>query len=349
MNAHTDKTQEMRNRSAASTVSKREISGASTFQFADNRPKAIQTRKLQEMASNSPQVKQCLSFSDNRPNAKVEKIPQNVTSLNNQTIQRMVAIAREDMSTIDDPLILNNLDYAKSHFGGPVGDFLANKKFDQMGDNQQLGIVEHGLPGTIGNYDATGVADILTDPSNHIPKSTTSVVLYSCFAAADKAGPKSSLVQGLSVALKDKGYEIGVEGQVGVGFGFKGIGERTTKGDFKTGVITWAKALAQLLGDGKKYEAWRGGQFSLKSFGINGNMYRFATTDVLLENVGGFTALQIRKMSMEEKATQISKIMKPFWRDAEVVMGGGLHDHLDGWLRVKSYVSGDELVQRIGI
>jgi hypothetical protein len=52
-------------------------------------------------------------------------------------------------------------------------------------------------------------------------------------------GPDSSLVHSLSAALKEKNYEIGVEGQKGIGFGVKGIGERTTKGTEAEGDKNW--------------------------------------------------------------------------------------------------------------
>ena len=45
-------------------------------------------------------------------------------------VQRMVAVAASDMSSVDNSLVLNNLDYALGHFGGPVGDFSAHRKFD---------------------------------------------------------------------------------------------------------------------------------------------------------------------------------------------------------------------------
>jgi hypothetical protein len=262
--------------------------------------------------------------------------------------QRMVAVANGDMNAVTDPLILNNLDYAKSHFGAPLGDFVANRKFNQMGAQERIGIVEHGLPGQIGNYDAEGVADILTDPVNCIPKSTKSVVLYSCFAAADTdAGAKTSMVAGLSGELKKKGYEVGVEGQVGVGFGFAGIGERTTKGDFKTGVKAWVDATQALMGAGKKYAAWSDSSDDVS--GLVGEPYapllKLKDTDVLLEQVAHFPLPEIAQMSLEQKAAHISKLLTPFWRDAEATMGSNLYAHLKGWLRVKTYANGEEFVQ----
>lgn len=58
MNTHADKLQENKNQSFTNGVSQKQRSEVSTFQFVDNLPEAIAQRKLQEIANNSPQVKQ---------------------------------------------------------------------------------------------------------------------------------------------------------------------------------------------------------------------------------------------------------------------------------------------------
>ena len=57
MYTYANKTQENKNQSVATHIAQKQGSG-STFQFVDNRPEAVAQRKLQEMANNSPQVKQ---------------------------------------------------------------------------------------------------------------------------------------------------------------------------------------------------------------------------------------------------------------------------------------------------
>ena len=52
MNTHADKTQENKSQSVSESLSQKQGSGGSTFQFVDNRPEAIQMRKLQKMANN---------------------------------------------------------------------------------------------------------------------------------------------------------------------------------------------------------------------------------------------------------------------------------------------------------
>ena len=58
MKTDANKTQENKSQSVANAVSQHNRGSGSTFQFVDNRPEAIAQRKLQEMANNSPQVKQ---------------------------------------------------------------------------------------------------------------------------------------------------------------------------------------------------------------------------------------------------------------------------------------------------
>jgi len=58
MNTHADKTQENKRQTFANTTSQKQSGGESTLQFLDNRPETVAQRKLQEMANNSPQVKQ---------------------------------------------------------------------------------------------------------------------------------------------------------------------------------------------------------------------------------------------------------------------------------------------------
>ena len=58
MYAQVEKPKENKSQSVANAVSKKQGGGESTFQFVDNRPEAVAQRKLQEMANNSPQVKQ---------------------------------------------------------------------------------------------------------------------------------------------------------------------------------------------------------------------------------------------------------------------------------------------------
>jgi len=65
MNTHADRTQEHKRQAVSNEVSQKQSGGkSSTFQFVDNRPEAISQRKLQEMANNSPRVKQLRVFQE---------------------------------------------------------------------------------------------------------------------------------------------------------------------------------------------------------------------------------------------------------------------------------------------
>ena len=79
MHTHTDKTQEAKIQSVSNENSQKESGGHSTFQFVDNRPIAIAQRKLQEMANNSPQVKQ---------SAQLQAMADNHSAQQQQPIQK---------------------------------------------------------------------------------------------------------------------------------------------------------------------------------------------------------------------------------------------------------------------
>ncbi len=56
MYTHTAKSQENKSRNVASQPSSNVDGGHATFQLEDNRPEAVQLKKLQMMADNSPQA-----------------------------------------------------------------------------------------------------------------------------------------------------------------------------------------------------------------------------------------------------------------------------------------------------
>lgn len=58
MNTYANSTQENKSQSIATAVSQKKSKSQSTFKIVDNRPEAIEQRKLQDMANNSPQAKQ---------------------------------------------------------------------------------------------------------------------------------------------------------------------------------------------------------------------------------------------------------------------------------------------------
>lgn len=79
MNTHADKTHENKGQSMASEPRIKQSSSESLFQFVDNRPEAVEQRKLQEMANNSPQAKQA---------AQLHAMVSGPSTQKNQTIQK---------------------------------------------------------------------------------------------------------------------------------------------------------------------------------------------------------------------------------------------------------------------
>jgi hypothetical protein len=114
MNTYTDKTQESKRQSVANSVSQKQSSSKSTFQFADNRPEAIAQRKLQEMANNSPKATQ-LKTLQQKPIQKKENntgLPDNLKS----GIENLSSYSMDDVKVhynSDKPAQLNAQAYAQ--------------------------------------------------------------------------------------------------------------------------------------------------------------------------------------------------------------------------------------------
>jgi hypothetical protein len=64
LNTHAENEQENKNQSVVAKTSQVQRGKKCTFQFADNRPRVVAQKKLQEMAYNSPQVSQLRAFQD---------------------------------------------------------------------------------------------------------------------------------------------------------------------------------------------------------------------------------------------------------------------------------------------
>jgi hypothetical protein len=64
LNTHAENEQEHKNQSVVAKTSQVQRGEKCTFQLADNRPRVVAQKKLQEMAHNSPQVAQLRAFQD---------------------------------------------------------------------------------------------------------------------------------------------------------------------------------------------------------------------------------------------------------------------------------------------
>ena len=79
---------ENQSRAVASQASPEKVGSEATFQFVDNRPEAIQLRKLQEMADNSPQAKQAAQLQ-----AMIDRSPYSVAQ---RMLRREGPVQRQD-------------------------------------------------------------------------------------------------------------------------------------------------------------------------------------------------------------------------------------------------------------
>lgn len=129
MYAKVEKSKENKSRAVANAVSQKKRDGKSTFRFEDDRPEAIQMRKLQEMANNRSQAKQVTQLQDkehiiqkkeNNP-AKVQLTMPNKKSTD--SIQRRAVVN----------VVSDNPDKKKIRAEGKVKDFKGGTKAGKDG------------------------------------------------------------------------------------------------------------------------------------------------------------------------------------------------------------------------
>jgi hypothetical protein len=121
MNTHATKKNENKSHLAVHEPSQKKSGGESPFQFADNRPEAIQMQKLRELANNSPRVKQLKAIQENAVNAPRNTNPKKETKaghsglntpdssgsamhLNNNIVQRYTGDVEALENIIEDEL-----------------------------------------------------------------------------------------------------------------------------------------------------------------------------------------------------------------------------------------------------
>ena len=100
MDTHADKIQEEKSPSVSNEQSHNQVTGASTFQFVDNRPEAISQRKLQEAADNSSQVSQLRAYQEmGNNNSEIQQIALFQSNADNYTAQQQHPIQRKENNT----------------------------------------------------------------------------------------------------------------------------------------------------------------------------------------------------------------------------------------------------------
>ena len=119
-----EKLQENKNQSAAHAVSQKQSDRESTFQLIDYRPEAVAQRKLQEMASNSPQVQQLRAFqnmANNSPQTK-QVVQLQIMEYNHSPQQQQPIQKKEhkNSSLIDVNLQRKALNEAKGENSGVI-------------------------------------------------------------------------------------------------------------------------------------------------------------------------------------------------------------------------------------
>ncbi|WLE95747.1 MAG: DUF4157 domain-containing protein [Candidatus Electrothrix communis] len=202
MNTHADKTQENKSQSVANAVAQKQGGGESTFQFVDNRPETIAQRKLQEMANNSPQIKQAAQLQTMANNYSVRQqqpiqkkqnktgLPYNCKIANQDItpipIQRMAAYDNENIDLINDPRHFSTAEIKQAidvciTNGTPVpywlkeqiSGFLRDELLHRMNDMQWHGGGDQGhqyyfelVQGYVDKIDSLPVEE---DPQNQVP------------------------------------------------------------------------------------------------------------------------------------------------------------------------------------
>ncbi len=100
MNTHSDRIQKNTLQAAAKAVQQRERNGKAGLKLADNRPKAVAQRKLQQMMNNEPQVVQDQAISDEPPMQLMRKSGRNRRSKSTMAQVRERLIAGADTTSL---------------------------------------------------------------------------------------------------------------------------------------------------------------------------------------------------------------------------------------------------------
>ena len=179
-------------------------------------------------------------------------------------VQLMAVLADDDLNAEDDPLVWNNLRFAETTAGGPIGDLKNNKVWDQLTNDKPIRLVAHGeedKPETSEGVTSQEIFDSMTTGSHTLPLPTDikigEVTFQSCYAGKLLVGT-DSMVNDMKNLLDAGGYTgVPVKGRTGIAFGFKGMGEKTattTTGTYKWGTYWFKKEAAKKYYTGKGYD-----------------------------------------------------------------------------------------------
>lgn len=278
---------------------------------------------------------------DNKIEPEVEPALQGVRDggqTKNNSVQRMVVAATDDMAKVKDPLVWNNLEFAKSESGGYVGDMM---DWNQFKSEEPVRIVGHGDPDTGQLTAESGRSAKMFDADtirNRIArakgldrskmnwaskllwgKKLKKIEFQSCYAA--KKTPAASALGAAPVApapaptalidrmgkelsnIGQKGVEVA--GRPGIAFGFKGMGAATSE-------------LSEVEFDRTMDEMWtrnpktRRGADIFKAKGVYNDPWVIA---------GVPTEADWNLLPIEDKMKKVAKQMKKYWKDFKAEMG----------------------------
>ena len=151
-------------------------------------------------------------------------------------IQRMAVMAVNNMDEQEDLLVWNNMEHATAAAPGAVGDLGVHKVWNQLHENEEIRLVEHGGENNsknkklefnkklIGNVSAKQIVESMVNEPNELKKKKlmgNKIILQSCYAASN------GLIDQIQLLLSIYGYEgFVVEGRTGMAFGFKGMNKQ---------------------------------------------------------------------------------------------------------------------------
>ncbi len=293
-----DKHSQNNKRAVAAGVSKRQGKGQSAMQIDDRRPR--------------------------------DPIHQ---AIKQRVIQRMAVMTVDDFNNQKDPLVWNNLKYAETQATGPIGDLQTNKVWDQLDDNEEIRLVEHGEVKKIGNVSASDIAASMLNEPNKIPdnKAIGGITFQSCYAGVNGGG--GSLVTDMADELKKMGRSgVTINGRTGIAFGFKGMGEQTAETDQSPYV--WINSLAKIEfqkhlasssshANEKGFQAYFDAMWELRSKKTNTtnkNIFKRLFTYNDPWEMLNVSKIYWNTMTPQDRAANVADEMEDYWKNLSVSM-----------------------------
>jgi len=252
------------------------------------------------------------------------------------TVQRMVVAATDDMAKVKDPLVWNNLEFAKSEVGGHVGDMT---DWDKFKSGEPVRIVGHGDPDSgelsaESDDPAHGVnatfydADMIT---NHIKavkgldrsklnwwqklrygKKLKKLEFQSCYASkkipppGPAPAPGPALIDRMRTELQAIGQKgVEVAGRPGIAFGFRGMGAATAE-------LTEAEYDRTMTAMQARNPQTKNGRDIFKAPNEYNDPWIIA---------GVATEAAWNLLSIEEKMDNVADQMEDYWKDFKTEMG----------------------------